>query len=47
MGKSELHAAGGQPIGVPRRPPALGRRLPFRFKKALRFQADQQRVERA
>ena len=32
---------------MPRRPSAFRRRLPFRLEIALRFQTDQQRIERA
>ena len=47
IGAGELHAASGQPIGVSRRTPCLDRLLPFRFEIALRFETDQERVERA
>lgn len=43
----ELNPDGCQPIGVPRRSPPLRGLLPFGFKIALRFQTDQQGVERA
>lgn len=43
----ELHPAGRQSVGVPRRSSPLQRLLPFRFKIALRFQTDQEGVERA
>ena len=47
IGAGELHAAGRQPIGVPRWSPTFRRLLPFRFEIALCFEADEEGVERA
>lgn len=47
IGTGELRAARRQAIGVPWRPSPFGRLLPFRFEMALRFETDQEGVERA
>ncbi|KFD27550.1 hypothetical protein IH86_14310 [Sphingobium yanoikuyae] len=47
IGAGKLHTSRRQPVGVPWRAASFNWLLPFCFKMSLRFQADEERIERA